>query len=388
MAGRDLQAHALQHRPVDVAEPDVVEAHGAGGAGALTAAGGRELRGRQPERVAQRLRVRLLRHLERRVQDLVDPLAARDGPLRQAGEPADDLRRVHEHHQVAVEGDQGAEAQVALDDLPPAVVQQEGHGEVGDEGDERDVDGSRARRGHARLEHLVAAVAELDQLVVLASEDAHDAAADHVLLGGRRHVGDALLHVLQDRLEAQAEADGDQQQERQERQGHEGELPVHHEHDHGDRDHHDDVGDEEDEAVAEEHAHVLDVAHGPAHELAGRPAVEVAERLTQDVRPHAVAQVVLDAEAGLAAGESPSDADDEADGGDAEEGETVGDQQPGVAPFQGVVDRQLDDARHGEAQPHLGEGQGEAQDGEPLVVAEQLEDAPDRLHLVLSLPRG
>ena len=40
-----------------------------------------------------------------------------------------------------------------------------------------------------------------------------------------------------------------------------------------------------------------------------------------------------------------------------------------------------------QAEAHLGEGQGEAQDGEPLVVAEQLEDAPERLHLVAELTR-
>ena len=44
-AGRDLEADALQHRPVDVAEPDVVEGDGAGGGRAR-----RRGSGRQPER--------------------------------------------------------------------------------------------------------------------------------------------------------------------------------------------------------------------------------------------------------------------------------------------------------------------------------------------------
>ena len=369
MPGRDLQAHAAEHRPASVAEPDVVERDGAGGArrpgagldcrGAPGCSGGavafvRRLGRGESEGVAQRQRVRLLRHLERRVQHFVDPLAARDRPLRQPGQPADDLSGIHQHHQVAVEGDERAQGEVALDHLPPAVVEEERDGEVGDERDERDVDGSRPGGGHARLEHPVAAVAELLELVVLPGEDAHDTAADHVLLGGRRHVRDLLLHVLQDRLEPQAEADGDQQEEGQERQGKEGEPPVHQQQDDGDRDHHDDVGDEEDEAVAQEHAHVLDVAHGPAHELAGGPAVEVAEGLAQEMRPHAVPQVVLDAQAGLAAREAAADADDEADGGQAQEGEPVGDQQPGLAPDQGVVDGELDDARHDQPQSPSG----------------------------------
>ena len=386
VAGRDLEAHASQHRPVDVAEPDVVEGDGTGGAGGLDGAGGDELRRRQPERVPQRLRVRLLRHLERRVQHFVDALAAGDRPLRQPGEPADDLRRVHEHHQVDVERDQRAEAEAPVDHLASAVIQQEGDCDIRDERDQRDVDGARARRCDARLEHLVAAVAELVELVVFAREDADDAAAHDVLLGGSRHVGDLLLHVQQDRLQAEAEPDGHQQQERHERQRHERELPVHEEEDDGDGDHHHDVGGEEDEAVAEEHAHVLDIAHGPAHELSRRPAVEVAERLAQHVRPHAVPQVVLDVEADLAGREAPADADGEAHDGDAEEREAVGDQQAGLAVDESIVDRELDDPRDDEAEAHLGEGQGKAEDGQPFVVTEESEDAPERLHLLLSLP--
>ena len=277
LAGRDLEAHASQYRPVDVAEPDVVEGDRARGACDLDSAGGSVLRRREPERVPQGLRIRLLSHLERRVQHLIDALAAGDRPLRQSREPADHLGRTHQHHEIEIEGDEGAGAEVPLDHLTAAVVQKERHGEVGDEGDERDVDGARARRRDTRLKDLVAAVAELDQLVVFTCEDAHDAAADHVLLGGRRHVSDLLLHVHQDRLESEAETDGHQQQERHERQRHQRKLPVQEEEDDGDRHHHHDIGGEEDEAVPEEHAHVLDVAHGPAHELARRPAVEVAE---------------------------------------------------------------------------------------------------------------
>ena len=370
----DVEADRLEHRPVHVAEPDVVEGHGAG---------------RRPAvRAAQRPRVGPLLHLDRRVQHLVHALAAGDGALREAGEPADHLRGIHEHHQVAVEGDQRAQAQAAVDHLASSVVQQERDGEVGDERDQRDELGAHACRRHARLEDLVAAVAELLELVVLAREDAHDARAHHVLLGCRRDVGDLLLNVLEDRFQALAEAHRDEQQKRQEGERHEPELPVEHQQDDGDGDHHHDVGGEEHEAVAEEHAHVLHVAHGAAHELPGRPAVEIAERLPQQVAPHAVAQVVLDAEARLAAGEAAAEGDDEAHDRDAQEGEAVGHEQARLAADQRVVDGQLDDARHQQAEAHLGEGEGEAHEGEPLVVAEQLEDAPEDLHQRLAYPEA
>jgi len=386
-AGRDREGHAAQHRTVAVAEPDAVEVDCAEGARGQVGAGLRcARRALRRAGAAERTRVGLLVHLERRVEDLVDPLPAGDRPLRETGEPADHPCRRDQHHQVAVEGDQGAEAEPAVDHLPAAVVEEERDREVGDEGDQRDVDGPRARRRHARLEHPVAPVAEPRELVVLACEDPHDPAADHVLLGRGGHVRDALLHVFEDGVEPPAEAQGHQQEERQERQREQRQPPVHDHEDHGDGGHHRDVGHEEHEAVAEEHAHVLDVAHGPAHELACRPAVEVGERLAQEVGPHPVAQIVLDGEAHLAAGETAAHADREAYGGDAEEGEPVGHQQSGPASQQRVVDGQLDDAWHHQAEAHLGEGEDEAQRRQPLVAAEELEDAPDGVHLALSLP--
>ncbi len=328
----------------------------------------------------QRSRVGVLLHLDGRVEELVDALPAGDGALREAGEPADDLGRVHEHHQVGVEGDEGAERQVALDDLTPPVPEQEGDGQVGDEGDEGDVDGPRARRVDARLEDARAARAELGELVVLAGEDAHDARPDHVLLGRRGHVGEALLDVLEDRLQALAETPGHDQQGGQEGEREQGQPPVHHQQDHGHGDHHDEVDGEEDEPVAEEHAHVLHVAHRPRHELPGRPAVVVGEGLPQEVGPEAVAQVVLDAEARLAADVASRDADDEAHDADAEQAEPVPDEQAALAAEQGAVDGELGDARHDETQPHLGEGEHEAGDSQQLVVAEEPGDAPEGPH--------
>ena len=205
--GGDLEVHVLEDGPVDVREAHAFEGDGA-------------------VRLRQRRRVRPLLHLERCVEQLVDAVAAGDRALGEPGEPADDLGREDEHHQVGVEGDELAQGDVALNDLPSAVPEQESDRQVGDEGDERDVQGPGPRRRDARLEDPRAAFAELGELVVLAGEDAHDARADDVLLGRRRDVGDALLHVLEDRLEAAAEAPGDHQQRGQKGERHEGEPPV------------------------------------------------------------------------------------------------------------------------------------------------------------------
>ena len=53
---------------------------------------------------------------------------------------------------------------------------------------------------------------------------------------------------------------------------------------------------EEDEAVAEEEAHGLQVDRGARHELAGLTAVVEAERQSEKVRVELVAHVVLDRE--------------------------------------------------------------------------------------------
>ena len=58
-------------------------------------------------------------------------------------------------------------------------------------------DGALARRLDVRVEHVLRALAEALRLALLLAEGLHDAHADDVLLGLRRHVGEALLHVGQ-----------------------------------------------------------------------------------------------------------------------------------------------------------------------------------------------
>ena len=91
---------------------------------------------------------------------------------------------------------------------------------------------------------------------------------------------------------------------RRDREGDERELPaVDEEHDGDDDDRHD-VLREEDEPVAEEEAHRLEVDRRARHQLSGLAAVVEAERQAQEVRVELVAKVVLDPER-LPAGEHP-----------------------------------------------------------------------------------
>ena len=360
-AGRHLEIDVFEHGPVDIRKRDALEAHLAGHAG-------------------QGRRVGALDHLDGCVQDLVDAGPRGDGALRQAGQPADHLGRVDQQHEVAVERHEAPQAEAAVDDLATAYVEQHDDRQVGQKADQRYVDSPDAGGADLGLEDPRAAVGELGELVVLAGEDAHDARAGHVLFSGRGDVGDLLLHVAQDGLQAAAEADGGEQQQRQERQAEQGELPVQHEHQHRDGDHREEVGGEEDQAVAQEHAHVLDVGHGARHELAGGPAVEVAERLAQQVGPHPVAQVVLDGEADLAGRQATGHGEAETHGADGEQCEPVPDQQAGLAGRQGLVDDSTREPRDGQRRGGLQQCRAEAHEDEPGIVAEQLGDAPEGLH--------
>ena len=92
---------------------------------------------------------------------------------------------------------------------------------------------------------------------------------------------------------------------RGDRDGDERELPAVEEEHGGDSDDRHDVLREEDQPVAEEKAHRLQVDRRPRHELAGLTAVVEPERKPQEVRVEIVTEVVLDTER-LSARDDPS----------------------------------------------------------------------------------
>ena len=65
---------------------------------------------------------------------------------------------------------------------------------------------------------------------------------------------------------------------------------------------------------------------------------------------------------------------------DRQQSQPVDGQQAVVGGAERIVDRELHDARHDQAQPHLRESEDEAEDHQPLVATRQGEDAPEGLH--------
>ena len=119
---------------------------------------------------------------------------------------------------------------------------------------------------------------------------------DDRLLRDGRDVGELLLHVAEHGVGDAAVAVGGSAIDRRDRERDERELPAVDEEDGRHDDDRHDVLREEDQAVAEEEAHRLQVDRRARHELARLAAVVEAERQSEEVRVELVAHVVLDGE--------------------------------------------------------------------------------------------
>ena len=157
------------------------------------------------------------------------------------------------------------------------------------------------------MEDGLRAAREALDLAILLRERLDHAHADDRLLGLRRDVGDALLHVAQDRERAPrvARRHPDHQRREHERGERERRARPDQEHDHGD--HERDVLRDEDQAVAEEHADRGHVGRRPAQQLARLVVVVVVLLERQQVAVDAGAQVVLDVEREVAGEQAAPD---------------------------------------------------------------------------------
>ena len=140
--------------------------------------------------------------------------------------------------------------------------------------------------------------------VSLLRERLDDVHAGDRLLRDDRDLRERLLNVAEDGMRDAAVAEGGERDQRRDRQCDERQLPAVEEKDGADDDDRQDVLGEEDEPVAEEEAHRLQVDRRARHELAGLAAVVEAERQPEEVRVELVAEVVLDAQC-LPAGKDP-----------------------------------------------------------------------------------
>jgi hypothetical protein len=129
--------------------------------------------------------------------------------------------------------------------------------------------------------------------------------ADDVLLGDGCDVGELLLHVAERRVRDVAVAVGQCDDERRHSEHDEREPPLEEEEDDGDGRHGQDVLEEEDQPVAEEEPHALQVDRRTRHQLPGLVTVVEAEREANEVRVDPLAHVHLDVER-LLAGDEPA----------------------------------------------------------------------------------
>ncbi len=234
--------------------------------------------------------------LLRLVEDLEDPPPGRDRTLRLADPHAEHPQRHDEHREEEVEGEERTQRQRPRDDH---AARREEHERLGDEWKERqqrDVERPLPVRGERLAEHRVRGTAEALRAPVLLRERLDDVDAGDGLLGDDCDLCERLLHLAQDRLGHSAVAVGRERDDRRDRERDERKLPAVDEEDRRDDEDRDDVLREEDEAVAEEEAHRLEVDRRARHELAGLAAVVEAEGQSEEMGVELVAQVVLDAE--------------------------------------------------------------------------------------------
>ena len=176
-----------------------------------------------------------------------------------------------------VEGDERAHGERAVRDHPRADEQDGRLREQRQEREKRHVGRSLPVGADRLREERLVPAAELLLLGRLLRERLHDVDADDVLLRDRRDVGELLLHVAERRVRDVAVAVGDRDEERRHREHDERELPLEEEEDDGDRDDGEGVLEEEDQSVAEEEPHALQVDRRARHQLAGLVAVVEAE---------------------------------------------------------------------------------------------------------------
>ena len=270
----DLERDATQHRVAapEIAERHVVELH-------VTAD------------AAERFRVRPVFDLISGVENLEDPLGG-GGRLRHQVDDEAELTHRQEHvGQVEAELLPFADGERPSDDLPATEVQHRGLPEIGDQ--EHDGKQERERPRHLQLlgQQCVGGAAEAHLFLWLAAESAHHLESGDVLLQDRVERTDAHLdgheERLRDRAEEQehAKCDG---QDGQDDQG-EGRIAEPQHEQRGDQQ--DERLEREDQALADEEAHFLDVVRGADHQLAGLGAIQIAERQALDSGEQLVAKI-------------------------------------------------------------------------------------------------
>ena len=262
------------------------------------------------------------------------------------------------------------------------------HGRLRDRREERQqrrVGRALAVRRDRLVEDALRAVAELLLLGRLLRERLDHVDADDVLLRHGGDVGQPLLHLAQRRVRDVAVAVCDHDQQRRDRERDQRELPREEEEDDRDRDDRQHVLEEEDQPVAEEEAHALEVDGCAAHQLAGLVAVVEAERQPDEACVHGAPHVHLDVER-LPAGDDPA-AEHEQRSGDPEND----DRRDGLPELVRVVvdERLVDHVAPGDPDQRDRAGLGahgeDDRDDQPGAVGAEESEQPEEGRAVLRL---
>jgi hypothetical protein len=211
-------------------------------------------------------------------------------------------------------------------------------------------------------------------------EGLHHPHAGDVLFHVRGELGHPLLDLLQRRARAAPVAGRDQHDERYGRQREGAEPGLEGEHRaRGEQDRERALGDE-DEPVAEEEAHGLQVHRRPRHQLAGLRRGEEAELQRLQVGVHEVAQVDLDAQRDAARDEPARDRQRDAQDRDADDG---GHQrgQPGLVVSGDAVDRAARQPRDRDRAGHRETGEHQRRDRSSRIRLEEREQTEERVHV-------
>ena len=242
-------------------------------------------------------RIGVFVRLGRGVEDLEDPLGAGKGPGHPGIDLAEPLYGSVEQPHIAVEGQQGADAQGTAQDLAAPKVPDDGHPHAADQVHGGEEDEPVAFGLHADPHQLVIALVEFGDLARLLGKGLdHPDAREHLVQAGRQ-VRPALAGLVEKAAHALPEEHAPGQEQRHRHQDVEGQLPAHIEQEAEDAHQHqaveDQVGHTLDQEVLQ-HARILGhPRHQGAHlafvvELQRehlQPAVEQAADVGGDPRP-------------------------------------------------------------------------------------------------------
>ena len=230
-----------------------------------------------------------------RVENLVDAVGAGRGLAHLRDDEAELAKREEDVDQIEAELLPLADRQRAGDDLVAAKVEHGGLAQVGDQEDHREEKAEDARHGDLLLHQVVGRSVEALLFARLGGKGLDDLDAGQILLQDRVERRELLLHLDEERLRHRAEDHEHDHGDRQDRQDHQRQLQV------GEEQHDQRAGKQHDglhrqqQALADEEAHLLHIVGGADHQLPGAVAVVVAEGEPLNLGKEIVAEVEGDA---------------------------------------------------------------------------------------------